>query len=278
MIQTQLLRLDPPYQIISAGGRVGIQVATLIVTEDKTTEDGGYAIDTHSHPVVSYGLKQGVPDELKYNTDPNPDTYTKIMLRLQPEGAVWNKVEIGDVKVLGLAGAQNSPIDLHQFISIAPVEHISGLPVWNTGTAYKMMYTLNYDLHKVGLKLLQSETEVPRDKDGNIYIKLELLGGVIPFVCVVIKDAAPNPIYEWDFPINFFVRLFDKSGCTNDNGKFIGTDTCGTTILNAATMLRSMFFPSSRIFFIHRKRTDHPHENAIEQLTAELNKAIANPK
>lgn len=28
MIQTQLLRLDPPYQIISAGGKVGIQVAT----------------------------------------------------------------------------------------------------------------------------------------------------------------------------------------------------------------------------------------------------------
>ena len=29
MIQTQLLRLDPPYQIISAGGQVGIQLATV---------------------------------------------------------------------------------------------------------------------------------------------------------------------------------------------------------------------------------------------------------
>lgn len=39
MIQTQLLRLEPPYQIIAAGGNVGIQVATLIVTEDKTTPE-----------------------------------------------------------------------------------------------------------------------------------------------------------------------------------------------------------------------------------------------
>ena len=70
MIQTQLLRLDPPYQIISAGGRVGIQVATLIVTEDKTTEDGGYAVDTHSHPVVNYGLKQGLDEALKYSSLP----------------------------------------------------------------------------------------------------------------------------------------------------------------------------------------------------------------
>ena len=35
MIQTQLLKLDPPYQIISANGYVGIQVATLIVAEEK---------------------------------------------------------------------------------------------------------------------------------------------------------------------------------------------------------------------------------------------------
>ena len=54
MIQTQLLRLDPPYQIISAGGQVGIQLATLIVTEEKTADEGQYVIDTHSHPVVSY--------------------------------------------------------------------------------------------------------------------------------------------------------------------------------------------------------------------------------
>ena len=40
MIQTHLLKAEPPYQIISAAGQVGIQVATLIVTEDKSTEEG----------------------------------------------------------------------------------------------------------------------------------------------------------------------------------------------------------------------------------------------
>ena len=57
MIQTQLLKCDKPYQIISAAGKVGIQVATLIVTEDKVDVDGNYLIDTHSHPVVNYADK-----------------------------------------------------------------------------------------------------------------------------------------------------------------------------------------------------------------------------
>ena len=42
MIQTQLLKADKPYQIICAAGMVGVQVATLIVTEDKMAADGSY--------------------------------------------------------------------------------------------------------------------------------------------------------------------------------------------------------------------------------------------
>ena len=52
MIQTQLLRLDPPYQVIYAGGQLALHIATLIVTKEKDGSD--YAIETHSHPVVSY--------------------------------------------------------------------------------------------------------------------------------------------------------------------------------------------------------------------------------
>ena len=53
MIQTQLLKLDPPYQIVACKGEIGIQIATLIVTEETRGENGEYGITTHSHPVVS---------------------------------------------------------------------------------------------------------------------------------------------------------------------------------------------------------------------------------
>lgn len=67
MIQTQLLRLDPPYQIISAKGYVGIQVATLIMSEEKDLSHGSFGhvssyIEHHCYPVVNYGLKQGLDE------------------------------------------------------------------------------------------------------------------------------------------------------------------------------------------------------------------------
>ena len=92
MIQTQLLKADKPYQIICAAGMVGVQVATLIVTEDKMAADGSYQIDTHSHPVVNYGNKEGLMEELKYNQGAHPDFQSQVMQRLQPEAVVWNKV------------------------------------------------------------------------------------------------------------------------------------------------------------------------------------------
>ena len=94
MIQTQLLKADKPYQIITAAGMVGIQVATLIVTEEKTEGIGSYFIDTHSHPVVNYGNKEGLVEDLKYNRYCPPDEEYQYYQRLQPEGAVWNKVEL----------------------------------------------------------------------------------------------------------------------------------------------------------------------------------------
>ena len=40
MIQTHMLKLAPPYQIIHAGGEVGLHIATLVVTKESETEDG----------------------------------------------------------------------------------------------------------------------------------------------------------------------------------------------------------------------------------------------
>ena len=279
MIQTQLLRLDPPYQIISAGGRVGIQVATLIVTEDKTTKDGSYAIDTHSHPVVSYGLKQGLDEALKYSS--NPDDYSIVTSRFQPEGAVWNKVEVGDVRILGLAGREEK-IGLRKFVSLVPVERIDGAPTWNYRSLTSMRF-FGSELQKVGLSLLYNdETELlSRDKKGNLVFYLEYVEETdIPVICVVLKDGEQFPHYDWDLPIHFYVQLFDNFGPTDDNGNFIGTRDCKTIIRSAMDMLRP-FFGIGKVTFSYRKRSmshrklsKHPNEDVVARLAEELNEAI----
>ena len=279
MIQTQLLRLDPPYQIISAGGRVGIQVATLIVTEDKTTEDGDYAVDTHSHPVVNYGLKQGLDEALKYTS--NPDDYSILTSRFQPEGAVWNKVEVGDVRILGLAGREEK-IGLRKFVSLVPVERIDGAPTWNYRSLTSMRF-FGYELQKVGLSLLYNdETELlSRDKRGNLVFYLEYVEETdIPVICVVLKDGEQSPHYEWDLPIHFYVQLFDNFGPTDDKGNFIGTRDCKAIIRSAMDMLRP-FFGLEKVTFSYRKRPmsyrklpKHPNEDVVANLAEELNEAI----
>lgn len=278
MIQTQLLRLDPPYQIISAGGRVGIQVATLIVTEDKT-RGGRYAIDTHSHPVVSYGLKQGLDEALKYTSD--PDEYSKVTSRFQPEGAVWNKVEVGDVRILGLAGREDK-IGLRKFVSLVPIERIDGAPTWNLRSIASMRF-FGSELQKVGLSLRSNDdTELfSRDKRGNLVFHLEYVEQTdIPIVCVVLKDGELPPHYEWDLPIHFYVQLFDGPDPTDDNGKFVGTNRCKTTIRLAMEML-SPFFDKGKVTFSYRKRpmsyrklSIHPNEDVVARLAEELNEAI----
>lgn len=52
MRQTQLLKLDAPYQVILAGGYVGDHIATLVTwTEDKD----GELLETESYPVLDMG-------------------------------------------------------------------------------------------------------------------------------------------------------------------------------------------------------------------------------
>ena len=274
MIQTQLLKLDPPYQIISAGGRVGIQVATLIVTEDKTTGADGYAIETHSHPVVNYGLKQGLDEVLKYNASADPDEWQKITSRFQPEGAVWNKVEVGDVHIIGLAG-RDDKIGLRKFVSLVPTEIIDGAPTWNFRSITSMRFFEN-ELQKVGLSLFHNdETEfLPTDRKGDNVFYLEYVDfGDIPIVCVVLKDGEQPPLYDWDLPIHFYVQLFDNHGLKDSKGKFFRTGDSKIIISSAIEMLRP-FFNGKKITLSHRKRTNHPNERVVARLARELNEAI----
>ena len=86
-METQILNLKEPYEYICCNGSIGLHIATMIVYETKTNEDGDYELETHSHPVVKY-----------YD---------------RPGGTVWNRAELTDCSVL--CREDNKRITMEQF-------------------------------------------------------------------------------------------------------------------------------------------------------------------
>ena len=86
MIQTQLLRLEPPYNIICSKGNFAYHIATLIVVEDKQQEDNPSSTIkvAKSYPVVDYGDGS-------------------------PEGDVWMYSEVKSCRVVCRESDDNHP-------------------------------------------------------------------------------------------------------------------------------------------------------------------------
>lgn len=273
MIQTQLLKADRPYQIISAAGQVGVQVATLIVTEDKMTAEG-YQIDTHSHPVVNYAVKDNLTEELKYwNGDPTEEwNYTQ---RLQPEGAVWNKVEVRDVRVLGLVGANNPKVDFEKFVSLVPsipseipnaLAH--NAPLWGPKSDIRIR-NIKWALERVGIKCHNRSGQLDRDSDDRIciYLGIDPYAGVENLVRVQIRKEdyiyAIPPIDEIAFRC------------------FIGEDPSDfvTTVILCIYELDMLFIhEGDKIRFVYHQtsETKDKWEKLLEQATEQINEAWKN--
>ena len=256
-----MLKSDQPYQIISAGGQVGVQVATLIVTEDKMTKEG-YQIDTHSHPVVNYAVKDNLTEELNYwNGDPSDEW--KYTQRLQPEGAVWNKVEVRDVRVLGLVGAKNPWVDLETFVSLIPSEYSIGLTsffaIWGTRTPAKIR-NLRWGLEKVGLNCATSTINVSPNRDGyiNIYLENTAQEYEKPLVCVTIRKPEKEVMWPPVNPIVFWCPL-DKDNLTK----------CRTTIVACMRELDEQFIRGrEKIRFCIQP---NEHDEILKQMVEQIN-------
>lgn len=102
MIQTHYVRLEPPYEVIFCNGEVGIQIGSLIAVEEKRGENDEYGLVTHTHPIVSYGSKRTLSFWTRGQTNvwTSPGDYV--------QGAVWDKVEVNDVLVLGVLDEEKS--------------------------------------------------------------------------------------------------------------------------------------------------------------------------
>lgn len=86
-METEILKLDAPYEYIYCNGSMGLHIATMIVYEAKVNEGGEYVLETHSHPIVKY--------------------------RHRPGGTVWNRAELTDCSVL--CREDNKHITMEQF-------------------------------------------------------------------------------------------------------------------------------------------------------------------
>ena len=105
-MQSHLVKLEPPYQIIHYGGAVGIQIATLITVDNEHPgEQGIENIYTHSHPVVSYVDKQ----LMKAKVGKDRGNRELASYFGGGEGNVWSKVQVSDVDVIGLWDAEQEP-------------------------------------------------------------------------------------------------------------------------------------------------------------------------
>ena len=161
MIQTHLLKLDPPYQIIACRGEVGVQIATLIVTEETRDEDGKYGITTHSHPVVSYMDKPRISKKMTENPDQED-----LMYMAEPgEGVVWDKVECGDCVTVRFTDTLNRKISSGDFGRIAGemLEEIALSGEWH---GHRLM-ELYCRLEDVGIEILDDP-----EKEHNLTLQL----------------------------------------------------------------------------------------------------------
>ena len=86
-METQILKLEAPFDYIYCNGEVGKHIATYIVGESRIAEDGKYTLETHSHPIVQY--KGGA------------------------KGVVWNRAELTDCEVL--CNEDDMRIDVQKF-------------------------------------------------------------------------------------------------------------------------------------------------------------------
>lgn len=107
-MNTEILKLDRPYEYIYCNGSIGLHVATMIVYEAKTNEDGEYQLETHSHPIVKY--------------------------RNQPGGTVWNRAELSDCNVL--CSEDNKHISMQKFLDFAIGATTMGLTEYDDTNEY----------------------------------------------------------------------------------------------------------------------------------------------
>lgn len=186
-MQTHLLPLQPPYNYIYHGGIIGKQIATLVVTVDKTDSEGKYGIETHSHPVVVYNGQTA-------------------------EGVVWDKSEVMDCRTVCSEADKRVTLshfnDLLALTSDATVDYGNGVvcPVTSSNPNY-----LRSALRSAGIAL-----ELPREMN---YYGMDQEGTVKNFRIKLFFDNGDGKYFAWSqlngSPLYFNVETTERGEVLN---------------------------------------------------------------
>ena len=144
-MDTQILKLNEPYEYICCNGHVGLHIATMIVYKTTTNEDGEYELETHSHPVVKY-----------FDT---------------PGGSVWNKAELRDCDVL--CRENNPQISLWKFRKILSRYPESDENVYE-GKGEYINPIWKKDLEDIGIKVAWPVGDDGQEHYKEFEVKLEI--------------------------------------------------------------------------------------------------------
>lgn len=165
MIQTNLLPLQPPYNYIYYGGVVGKQIATLVATVDKTDDEGNYAIETHSHPVVVYNGQTA-------------------------EGVVWDKCEVMDCRTVCSETAKK--VTLRQFNELLVMT--GGAKTDNPDNPMNLLPPMNPNYLRSALKVAGIVLEMPTDVN---YYGPDQPGSIKEFKVRLLFDASDDGVCVW---------------------------------------------------------------------------------
>lgn len=135
-METQILKLEAPFDYIYCNGEVGKHIATYIVGESRICEDGKYTLETHSHPIVQY--------------------------KDAPKGVVWNRAELTDCEVICSEDDMRLDVQTFSLICIQQAEsndEIHGFS-WENAVVEAEMLKGKLQSYGIGFKSKTSTEEI----------------------------------------------------------------------------------------------------------------------
>ena len=187
-MNSKILKLDAPYNIIYAGGKIGRHIATLMTWEDD--EDGGAAVfEAHQYPIIDQGAEC-------------------------PAGTLVWEAELEDCRVVCNAG--DPRVHLRWFAKIVEFDFQQEVPV-EAGYIWERLSMLGvqmvWDKGKTddGEEYEENCYEVSLSFEGaldRLWVKSNIWNGF----CFVAHGTRREVFHALNYQRNTYEDLFDKHG------------------------------------------------------------------
>ena len=175
IISSNYVPCEKPYQVIEYAGYVGMQIGTLIVTEENPDNEGKYGILSHCHPVVSYTRKMRI-DGVNLIQPMLPGGFA--------ECAVWDNVELSETYPVCIVPDSNENLEIRYSVFVSLMSERNFSRILNPRSVFahqyhELTYSTTFALAKLGisvekvhdfkrldLRITKGSLEVPSDNDG----------------------------------------------------------------------------------------------------------------